>query len=107
MSLRWPNKDKDETLDFSIDWSRFLSGSEILSSVAWKIKDADGEKVDFDPSTTVNGLTLQTQSNTTTVATVYLQDGTDNTQYTLYCNITTSTGRVAERPVKIRIREYN
>lgn len=107
MSLRWPNKDKDEVLDFSIDWTRYLETSETLSSVVWKIKNSSDEKVDFDPSETVNGLTLQTQSNTTTTATVYLADGTDNTQYTLYCNITTSTGRVAERPVKIRIREYN
>lgn len=106
MSLRWPNKDKDEVLDFSIDWSRYLDSGETLSAVAWKIKDSDGSKVDFDPSATVNGLTLQTQSNTASIATVYLANGTDNTQYTLYCNVTTSSGRTAERPVKIRIREY-
>jgi len=34
MSLRWPVKDPDETLDFSIDWSRFLEGRTI-SEVVW------------------------------------------------------------------------
>jgi len=24
MSFRWPSKDPDETLDYSVDWSRFL-----------------------------------------------------------------------------------
>jgi hypothetical protein len=107
MSLKWPNKDKDEVLDYSIDWSRFLEEGETVTSVSWKIKDASGDKVDFNPSSTVNGLTLVVQSNTTTVATIYLSNGTDNTEYTLYCNVGTSASRVAERPVKIRIREYN
>lgn len=106
MSLRWPNKDKDETLDYSVDWSRFLQTGETISSVTWKIKDSDGAKVSFSTSNTVDGLTLTSVSNTNTIATVFLSNGTDNKQYTLYCNVTTSTGRVAERPVKIRIREY-
>ena len=106
MSLRWPNKDKDETLDYSLDWSRFLQNGESLSTVVWKTKDSNEDKVSFTPPETINGLTVASQSNTTTVSTVFLSDGTDNKQYTLYCNITTSTGRVAERPVKIRIREY-
>ena len=24
MSLKWPSKDPDETVDFSVDWSRYL-----------------------------------------------------------------------------------
>ena len=106
MSLRWPNKDKDETLDYSLDWSRFLQSGETLSSVVWKIKDETDTKVSFSPVQTIDGLTLVSQSNTSTLSTAFLANGQDNKQYTLYCNVTTSTGRVAERPVKIRIREY-
>ena len=34
MSFRWPNKDPDEQLDYSIDWST-LSRQCTISSVAW------------------------------------------------------------------------
>ena len=34
MSFRWPNKDPDETLDYSVDWSRFLDTGTI-SSCSW------------------------------------------------------------------------
>ena len=38
MSLKWPNKDPDETLDYSIDWSRFLDDATI-SSFTWFVYD--------------------------------------------------------------------
>ena len=37
MSYRWPDKDKDEIVDYSVDWSRFL-GEDTLSSATWFIK---------------------------------------------------------------------
>ena len=37
MSFRWPNKDPDEQLDYSVDWSRFL-GSATISTVTWSVK---------------------------------------------------------------------
>jgi hypothetical protein len=37
MSYRWPIKDKDETLDYSVDWSRFLDTATI-SSVEWHVQ---------------------------------------------------------------------
>jgi len=41
MSYRWPDKDKDEIVDYSVDWSRFL-GEDTLSAATWFIKDASG-----------------------------------------------------------------
>ena len=29
MSYKWPDKDKDEILDYSVDWSRFLGDDSI------------------------------------------------------------------------------
>lgn len=107
MSLKWPPKDKDETLDYSIDWSRALETGETIQSVSWSIVDTSKEKVDFSNGTTVDSLKNLTQTNTTTVATIYLQAGLDNREYKLYCAVTTSAGRVKERAVSIRIREYN
>jgi hypothetical protein len=37
MSFRWPNKDPDETLDYSVDWSRFLV-SATINNVVWFVK---------------------------------------------------------------------
>jgi hypothetical protein len=107
MSLQWPPKDKDETLDYSLDWSRALEDGETISSVVWSIENSSNEKVVFNTDTTVEGLTHITRTNTGTVATIYLANGTNNKQYKLYCAVTTSQSRTKERAVTIKIREYN
>lgn len=107
MSLKWPPKDKDETLDYSIDWSRALEGGEKIQSVTWSIVNLAGEKVSFALGLTVDGLKNLTQTNTPTVATVFLNAGVDNRDYKIFCGITTTKGRSKERAVSIRIREYN
>lgn len=103
MAYKWPNKDPDEILDYSVDWSRFL-GSAIISSVTWFIDDADEVKTEFGDTDTVNGLQKVTQTETTTTATIRLALGTNNVQYKLYCQMTDDQGLTAERAVTIRIR---
>ena len=39
MSFRWPSKDPDETLEYSVDWSRFLDTATI-NSVIWFVKSS-------------------------------------------------------------------
>ena len=82
MSFKWPNKDPDETLDYSMDWSRFLgydhstsSGATIVSNL-WFIDDASGIKTQISTTenTTVNGIT--------TVFSGILRDSTDTVSYT-------------------------
>lgn len=107
MSLQWPSKDKDEILDYSLDWTRALENGEIISSVSWSIIDSTGTKTAFNMGTTVEGLTNTAQTNTNTVATIYLSNGTNNKQYKLYCTIITSNSLTKERTVAIKIREYN
>jgi hypothetical protein len=107
MSLKWPPKDKDETLDYSLDWSRALEGGETIQTVSWYIVDSSDAKVSFTAGLTIEGLSHISQSSTATVATVYLSLGNENQEYKLYCSITTTSGRVKERSVKLRIREFN
>ena len=65
MSFKWPNKDPDETLDYSMDWSRFLgydhvnSSGTTINSNKWFIDDAEGVKTELasGSDTTVNSLT--------------------------------------------------
>lgn len=104
MSLKWPNKDKDETLDYSVDWSRFLNGATI-SSVTWYVDNADGVKTLIAPSSVVNGIQNVAQTATSTVATINLALGTNNKEYKFYCSIVDSTGSVAERTIKLTIKE--
>lgn len=104
MSLKWPNKDPNEILDYSIDWSRFLSGA-TLSSVTWFVDDADGVKTQLIPSgQLVKGIQLISATNTDKVATARIGSGDNNIQYQFYCRITDTNGLVVERKVRLRVR---
>jgi hypothetical protein len=104
MSFKWANKDPDEILDYSVDWSRFL-GAATISSVAWSVDNASNVKTAITAGNTVNGIQNVSQTNTSTVATINLGLGTLNEEYKFYCRITDNTGSIAERVIKIRIKE--
>lgn len=105
MSLKWPNKDPDELVDYSIDWSRFITPATI-NAATWYIDDADGVKTELVPSgQIVHGLQLISATITDTVATARVGLGTNNIRYKLYCNITTSEGLQFERTIFLRVKE--
>lgn len=104
MALKWPDKDPDEQLDYSIDWSRYL-GDDTISSVVWYIEDADGVKQEWPGTIVTNELQHISSSNTNTVATIQIALGNNNTTYTIYCEVTTSAGITTERKVRIRVQE--
>jgi hypothetical protein len=104
MSFKWPSKDKDETLDYSVDWSRFLNGATI-SSITWYVDDADGVATAITAGSTVNGIQNVAQTISGGVATINLGLGTNNYDYKFTCRMTDSTGNVAERIVRLKIKE--
>lgn len=104
MSFKWANKDPDEILDYSVDWSRFL-GVATISSVQWSVDNASGVKTSITAGNTVNGIQNVAQTNTNTVATIHLGLGTLNEEYKFYCRMIDSTGSIAERVIKLRIKE--
>lgn len=104
MSYKWPDKDKDEMLDYSVDWSRFL-GDDIISAVTWYVDDADGVKTAVTDSSVVNGLQFVTGTNTTTVATARFSLGTNNVRYNVTCRINTNEGLQYERSIFLRVKE--
>jgi hypothetical protein len=113
MSFRWPVKDPDESLDYSIDWSRFLDTATI-SSVTWYVQTPEIGKTELGAGQTLttassNAVTdsIQNiaQTNTNTVATINLGGGVLNREYIFTCNIMDSTASQAERTVKLKIRE--
>jgi len=113
MALRWPDKDPDELLDYTIDWSRYLDGLTI-ASVVWKHIQADGtESSALSVSDTFNGIEVNRITNTSTTATIVLDGGTANVDNKIVCEVTTSNSAktsapiVTKRTVNLRVRERN
>ncbi len=104
MSFKWPPKDKDEILDYSIDWSRFLNTATI-SSITWYVDNAEGVKTAITSSSVVNGIQNVSQTVSGGVATINLGLGTPNANYKFTCSMTDNTGSVAERVVYLKIKE--
>ena len=101
---KWPDKDKDEIIDYSIDWSRFL-GTDTVAAATWYIEDAEGVKTLVEDAEVVNGLQFVTGTITTTVSTIRLSLGTNNVRYKVTCRISTAQGLQYERTVFVRVRE--
>ncbi|WP_290943001.1 hypothetical protein [Hyphomonas sp.] len=106
MSLKWPSKDPDETVDFSVDWSRYLNNQANIDTVSWFVNDSSGVKTRIETGEIVNNLQLVGVSNTNTVATANLGLGTNNTKYKLHCQILDTSGTVAERAITLPIKEF-
>lgn len=104
MSFKWPSKDPDEILDYSVDWSRALGVATIVSSV-WYVDDAAGVKTALVGGAVVNGIQNISQTVAGKVTTIYLGLGTNNVEYKFYCAITDSSGRAFERVVRLKIKE--
>lgn len=85
-------KDPAAVLDYTIDWDAddWLGSDTITGTPVW---------------TVATGLTKDSQSNTTTTATVWLSGGTANTDYDVACKITTAGGRTDERTIRIQVRQ--
>jgi len=114
MSFRWPIKDPDETLDYSVDWSRFLDTATI-SSVKWFVKStlyntkteltAGQNLTTASGGATTDSIQNISQTNTDTVATINIGGGQANVEYTFFCQMTDTTGSTAERSIKLRLKE--
>ena len=104
MSFRWPNKDKDEVLDYSVDWSRFLGTANILS-VTWYVDDADGVKTQINDGDVVNGIQNVATTISGKVTTINLGLGVNNRDYKFTCRMVDSSGNIAERVIRLRIKE--
>lgn len=88
MALNWPDKDPNEVLDFTIDWSETL-GADTISSSSWIV-----------PS----GITEDSDTNTATTTTIWLSGGTEDERYSLVNRIVTLGGRTFDQTVRIRVR---
>lgn len=125
MAFKFPDKDPDEKLDYTVDWSRYLAEGETIDSAGctWKIQKSNGSYVTFatDQSFennevipnvdsgegTTTGLTMTSETYTTTKAVIVLSKGIANTTYRLLCEIRVNdaNGVVTNREINLRVRE--
>jgi len=83
-------KDPEAVLDYHVDWSDWLGVDTIVTS-SWSCDD--------------DGITIDSDSTTTTVATVWLSGGTVDEMYEVVNHIITAAGREEDKTINIRIRE--
>ena len=88
MPRRWI-KDPDAILDYTIDWETWLE-SDTISTVTWTV-----------PS----GITKDSDSNTTTTATIWLSGGSAGVEYPILCKIVTAAARTDNRTIYIKVAE--
>lgn len=113
MSLIWPNKDPDELLDYSIDWSDIAAGFNITGQT-WSVRSNDYPTEFVLPAgkdlNTVNANTFvdsihnisQVISGKNTI--IYLAGGENRRDYTFICTITTDISTTIQRAVILRCR---
>lgn len=81
-------KDPNAQLDYQIDWSPWLGADQIATSV-WEAEV---------------GITVDSSSNNTTKATVWLSGGVHGENYEIRNRITTGGGRTDDRTINIEVR---
>lgn len=80
-------KDPEATLDFAVDWSEWL-GSDTISTSTWTVP---------------TGITKDSDSATTTKATIWLKSGSAGKEYSIVNKIVTAGGRTDERMLVIKV----
>lgn len=88
---RFP-KDPNAVLDYTIDWSDWLTGTEVISLATWTL-----------PA----GITNAGDTHDATSATIFLSGGTAGVTYNVTCRITTdnSPARIDDRSITIEVLE--
>ncbi len=84
-------KDPGATLDYTVDWTGWLAGSDndTIELVSWAVSNVNDTAVDAGSPE----LTIESQSNSTTLATVWLTAGLGYQTYLVACTTTTNGGR--------------
>ena len=82
-------KDPAAVLDYQLNWSAWLDGDTISTST-WSAE---------------TGITVDSESETTSAATVWLSSGSPGEDYEVTNQIVTDGGRTDERTITIKVRQ--
>ena len=96
MALKWPAKDPDETLDYTLRWFNELDRlSDTIATSSWRIEGADSALV-------IDSSAFSAPDH---LAHVWLTAGTEGVKYNVINTITTTGGRTYERTVQLQVKE--
>jgi hypothetical protein len=84
-------KDPDAVLDYSINWAPWL-GTDTISTSTWIVSGPDSAMV------------VDSDSESTTVTTVWLSGGTLGLSYTVTNRVVTTAGRTDDRSIGFSLR---
>jgi len=82
-------KDPSAVLDYTVDWTTWLS-TDVIATSSWTVP---------------NGLTKGAETKTEKTASIWLSGGTVGQEYTVVNKITTAAGRTDERTIIIAVVE--
>lgn len=94
MSSQKFKKDPGSTLDYSIDWARWMISGDFITSSSWTIETIGGD---------VSPLSETNNTHTNFRGTVWLTAGTRGNTYTCTNRIVTDQGRTDERSIFITV----
>jgi hypothetical protein len=83
------DKDPNAVLDYTVDWEDWLVGSDTIATSTWSV-----------PS----GITKDSDTKSTTAATIWLSGGAHGTNYALVNRIVTASGRTDDRTITVQVR---
>ncbi len=95
MSFTWPDKDPNEILRYTHDWSARLDGETI-----------DTVEVIFETTNPVTTVTLERPTSfNATVQTVWLEGGSVGEKPNLTLRCTTTTGQIFDERINFKVKE--
>lgn len=113
MAIALPPKDSDDIEPYFIIWCAAngtntggtaddgeLQGATI-STFTWTVPDGITKDSENKSAVTVKGVAY----SASTVCTIWLSGGTDGTDYTLTCKITTSDSRTLSQSIVVRVSD--
>lgn len=83
-------KDPDGKLNYQVDWSDWLVGTDTISASTWTVPD---------------GITAESDTHDDETATVILSGGTVGSWYSVVNHIVTDFGLEDDRTIRIKIEE--
>lgn len=89
MSLKWPDKDPQEVLDYYINWADRLGTTDTINTSTWTVP---------------MGITVDNEDKAATMTTLWLSAGTLGDKYDILNRVVTFEGRTMDQTVAIRIR---
>src|SRR5215468_28187 len=102
--LKWPFKDPDEVLDYTINWYGRLAGDTIVTST-WEIFPSGGTLNHDSDSIGSGGPDNSTLTVANTATTIWLSGGATGDTYTITNHIVTAGNRHEDQSVRLQIKD--